>query len=90
MNPSHQRDTPAWIAFVWISFCTSVFLMCTGIYYLPVDGWIRGYMVMALFFVVGSTFTLSKTIRDNFEIQKMISRATEAKTEQIIKKYEMG
>ncbi len=63
--------------------------MGLGIYYLSVDGWIRGYMVMGLFFVVGSCFTLSKTIRDNHELQKSIVRAAEAKNEQILSKYEL-
>lgn len=88
-HPTMQKDSPAWIFFVWISFGVSTFLMSLGIYYLSVDGWIRGYMVMGLFFVVGSCFTLSKTVRDNHEAQKLINRVTEAKTEQILSKYEL-
>lgn len=60
-----QRDTSAWILQVWLAFLLAVLLSCIGIYYLPTDGWIKGFMVMALFFTIGSTFSLAKTVRDN-------------------------
>jgi len=64
-NASAQRDTSAWIMQVWLSFILALTVACIGIVYLPVDLWIKGYMTMGLFFTVGSTFTLAKTIRDN-------------------------
>jgi hypothetical protein len=59
------RDTPAWILQVWASFLIALLAACIGIYYLPVPPWIQGYATMGLFFMIGSTFTLAKTIRDN-------------------------
>lgn len=90
MNPSTlQKDTPAWIFFVWCSFAISLLLMVTGIFYAPVDFWIRGYLGMGLFFCLGSTFTLAKTIRDNYEMQKLVNRMVDAKTEKILSEYEL-
>ena len=60
-----QRDTSAWILQVWLAFILAVLLSSVGIFYLPTDGWIKGFMVMGLFFTIGSTFSLAKTIRDN-------------------------
>jgi len=60
-----QRDTHAWILQVWIFFIIAVSASCVGIYYLPVPVWVQGYATMGLFFMIGSTFTLAKTIRDN-------------------------
>jgi hypothetical protein len=70
MNPHISRDTPAWIFFAWTSFGLSVTLMSFGIYYMPVQLWIKGYLVMGLFFTIGSTFTLSKMIRDRHEADR--------------------
>lgn len=60
-----HRDTPAWILQVWMSFFLALIAACIGIYYLPVPVWVQGYATMGLFFMIGSTFTLAKTIRDN-------------------------
>lgn len=87
-RPTINDNTPAWMAFVWISFAVAVVFMCLGIYHLPVDLWIRGYMVMGLFFCVGSTFTLSKTVRDNHEAKKLINRISEVKAERLIQEFE--
>jgi hypothetical protein len=58
-------NTPAWILQVWVSFFLAVGTTLFGLYHLPVVLWIKGYSVMGLFFMIGSTFTLAKTIRDN-------------------------
>lgn len=68
------RDTPAWNLYVWVAFLVSAFLMLLGIWYMPVDLWIKGYFVMGYFFSVGSTFTLAKTMRDNYEARRLTGR----------------
>ena len=65
-----RADTSAWIMQVWASFGLAVLVTCMGIYNLPVDLWVRGYVAMGFFFTVGSTFTLAKMIRDNAEAQQ--------------------
>lgn len=88
-HPHLQKDTPAWIFFVWVSFCTALCLVLLGVLYAPVDLWVKGYLAMGIFFLVGSTFTLAKTIRDNHEVQKLVNRVVDAKTEQILADYEL-
>lgn len=78
------KDTNAWILQVWISFILAVSSTAAGIAYLPVDIWVKGFMGMGLTFSVGSSFTLSKTIRDNHEAQKMTARIEEAKVEKLL------
>jgi hypothetical protein len=85
---SEQKDTNAWILQVWISFALAMGSTVLGVYYLPVDGWIRGFMGMSVLFTVASTFTLAKTIRDNHESQRLRNRLTEAKAEKIIREFE--
>ena len=88
-HPTAVKDSSAWILFVWLSFGVSSLLMVIGILNAPVDLWVRGYFIMGLFFVVGSTFTLAKTVRDNHEAQRMINRVVDAKTEKILSDYEL-
>jgi len=88
-RPSINENTASWMAFVWISFVISIFLMCAGIYQLPTEIWIKGYMAMGLFFSVASSFTLSKTVRDDHEARKLINRVTEVKTERMLQDYEL-
>ena len=78
------KDTNAWILQVWISFILAVSSTAAGIANLPVDIWVKGFMGMGLTFSVGSSFTLSKTIRDNHEAQKMTARIEEAKVEKLL------
>ncbi len=89
-NQVINKNTPAWRFQVWASFALSVTLMGIGIYHLPLDWWMKGYMVMGLVFTIGSCFGLAKTIRDDFEADKQeASRTTSnnAKTETIIRQY---
>ena len=88
-HASIGQDSPAWIVFVWVSFTVALLFMSVGIYWVPVDTWVRGYLAIGLFFVVGSTFTLSKTVRDRHEAEKIVNRLTEAKTERILQDFEL-
>ncbi len=88
-HPTLRQDTPAWRMYVWISFAVSTGLTGLGIVNMPANFWIKGYLVMGLFFTVGSTFTLAKTLRDHTEGQKLINRFTDAKTERILSEYEL-
>jgi hypothetical protein len=78
------KDTNAWILQVWASFILAVSATAFGIANLPVDMWVKGFMGMGLTFSVGSSFTLSKTIRDNHEAQKMTAKIEEAKVEKLL------
>lgn len=85
-----QRDTPAWIFQVWASFAIAVAGTAIGIGYLPLDPWLRAFLGMGLVFSVGSSFSLAKTLRDNHEAKRLLNRLSEAKTEKIIREYEIN
>jgi hypothetical protein len=80
-TPTHST---AWIAQAWISFALSISATAIGIIYLPVDGWIKGYLGMGLTFTVGSTISISKTTRDIHEAQKLTARVDEARVEKLL------
>jgi len=87
-NAPLRSDTPAWVMQAWLSFLVSVALMTVGILYLPVDWWIRGYLFMGTVFMLGSSFTLAKTLRDKHEHDRFVNRVRDAKTEQVLQKFE--
>lgn len=84
---SLKLDSPGWIFFVKASFACALLGMVGGVIMMPVDLWVRGYVVMGSLFLVGSSFTLAKTLRDQFEASKLINRLSQAKAERLLKEY---
>jgi hypothetical protein len=60
-----RKDTGAWIMQTWLAFLTAVGISVFGLLATPGDIWTKGYLFMSLAFILSSTFTLSKTLRDN-------------------------
>jgi hypothetical protein len=86
-TPINQDHSAAWIIQTWISFIISITATSIGIFYLPVDGWTKGFMGMGLAFSVGSTVSLAKTQRDLHEAKKLTSKIEEAKVEKILAEH---
>jgi hypothetical protein len=55
-----------------------------GIWFLPVDGWMKAFLGMGVLFTVGSTFSLAKTMRDVHEQQRIVSRIDEARMTKLL------
>lgn len=83
-----QPHSQSWVIQAWISFVASTVATAIGISYMPIDNWMKGYMGMGLMFSVGSTISLSKTLRDIHESQKILSRVDEAKLEKILAEHD--
>ena len=83
-----NKNTSAWRFQVWTIFAISVVGTVLGITYLAVDVWIKAFLAMGYVSSVSACFTLSKTIRDDFEAEKLINRISSAKTEKILTDYE--
>lgn len=82
-----QEDTAAWMIQVWASFAIALVATGVGIVNLPVTNWVKGYMGMGVLFTVGSTFSLSKTVRDRHEAEKLTSKVEEARVERILAEH---
>jgi hypothetical protein len=82
-----QDHSSAWVMQTWLSFIISISVTSIGIIYLPVNGWIKGFMGMGLAFSVGSTVSLTKTQRDLHESKKIISKIEVAKVEKILSEH---
>ena len=86
--PNSTPHTSAWIAQTYVSFIISISATIIGVFYMPGDNWLKGYMGMGLLFSVASTASLSKTIRDVEEAKTMMSRIDEAKLERLLAEYD--
>lgn len=90
MKDEIQKDTGAWIFQVWCAFILSMSVTSIGIFYLPVELWVKAFMGMGLLFTVSSAFTLAKTVRDNHEATRLINRVKDAKAEKLLRQYEFS
>ena len=84
MNQNAQPHSSAWVTFTYVSFAASAFLVAVGIYFLPVDLWIKGYLSMGIVMLIQSCVTLTKTVRDMHESSRLVNRIEDAKAERIL------
>lgn len=81
VQPTHSG---AWVIQTWLSFALAVGVMAIGIYHLPIDGWQKAFLGMGLLFTIGSTFSLSKTVRDQHEQDRLTARIDEARVTKLL------
>jgi hypothetical protein len=62
-----HKTTAAFYLQSAVSFVVSVAAMIAGVIYLPVNAWMRGFLAIGLLYVVTSSFTLAKCVRDHQE-----------------------
>jgi hypothetical protein len=84
MNPNVQPHSNAWVTFTYASFAGSAFMVAIGIFYLPIDLWMKGYLTMGIIMLIQSCVTLTKTIRDMHESSRMVNRIEDAKAERLL------
>ena len=70
-NRDGEVDTKSWIMTVWVAFAAAVALTAWGLWRMNIPGAEKNYMMVSWLFLVSSTFTLAKTIRDGHEAQLM-------------------
>ena len=70
-NRDGQVDTSSWVMTVWIAFGAAVCLTAWGLWRMNIGDWQKGFMVVSWLFLVSSTFTVAKTVRDKHEADLM-------------------
>ena len=70
------------------SFAIGLGSVAFGIYYLPVGGWIRAFLAIGVLYVVTSSFTLAKTIRDAQETGTVVRRVDQARIDKLISEHD--
>jgi hypothetical protein len=84
MNQNAQTHSGAWVTFTYGSFAASALLVAIGVFYLPIDLWMKGYLTMGIVMLVQTCITLTKTIRDVHEGSRLVNRIEDAKAERLL------
>jgi len=84
MNPQNQQHSGAWVAFNYANLAIALALTIGGVLFLPIDIWIKGYMLMGIAMLLSSSISVTKTIRDVQESSRLLNKIEDAKTEQLL------
>ncbi len=82
-----DKHTPAWRIQVWLAFVVSLVALIAGVLFIDVSMWERAFLLLGTIFSVSSTLALAKTVRDDHEAQKVLTRADAARTEKLINEF---
>ncbi|EME59954.1 YiaA/YiaB family inner membrane protein [Amycolatopsis decaplanina] len=83
--------SPATVAFfvqAALSFGLALVAVVVGIWYLPVDGWVRGFLALGMLFLTTSAFTLAKCIRDRQDENSVVSRVDQARVDKLLSEHD--
>jgi hypothetical protein len=88
-SPTNQHSG-TWIAFTYASFLSAIGMVALGVLFAPIDLWIKAYFAMGAVFLVQSTITMTKTLRDVHEGARFVNRIEDAKAERLLMEIERG
>lgn len=87
-TPRTSTNTTAFFAQAGISFAVSLIGIVWAVLYLPVDPWVRAYLAMTTLFLVSSSFTLAKCVRDAQESTSVASRLDQARVDKLLAEHD--
>jgi hypothetical protein len=83
-TPSVSKTTSAFYIQAGLSFTVAVGAVILGVVYLPVDPWMRAFLALGSLFLVTSSFTLAKCVRDAQESSQIVTRLDQARVDKIL------
>ncbi|WP_328975568.1 YiaA/YiaB family inner membrane protein [Streptomyces canus] len=87
-TPVKQQNTAAFYGQAVASFAVSMAATAVGIFRLNADAWVRGFLAIAVLYLVTSAFTLAKVIRDRQEAGQIVSRVDQARLEKLLAEHD--
>jgi hypothetical protein len=87
MNSQSKPSTAFYLQSI-TSFGISLAAVVIGILSLPVGIWMRGFLAVGLLYVVTSTFTLAKVVRDHQEANSVHGRIDQARVEKMLSEHD--
>jgi hypothetical protein len=88
-TPLRPRTTTAFFVQSAISFSVSLGVTIIGITYLHESRWIRAFLALGLLYVVTSSFTLAKCVRDRQEETAVVSRVDQARLDKLLAEQDL-
>ncbi|MCP9950740.1 MULTISPECIES: YiaA/YiaB family inner membrane protein [Actinomadura] len=87
-TPPAPAGSTAFFVQAAISFAVSSVAVGIGVAYLPISGWVRAFLGLGLLYVITSTFTLAKCVRDRQETQAITSRVDQARLDKLLAEHD--
>ncbi|MFF5537611.1 YiaA/YiaB family inner membrane protein [Streptomyces cinerochromogenes] len=87
-TPVKQQGTAAFYGQAVASFAVAMAATAIGIFRLDASAWVRGFMAIAVLYLVTSAFTLAKVIRDRQEAGQIVSRVDQARLEKLLAEHD--
>ena len=87
-NVLPSRTTAAFFLQSAVSFGAALLAVGAGIAYLPADSWMRAFLAVGTLFLVSSSFTLAKCVRDQQEASTVRVRVDEARLDRLLAEHD--
>lgn len=87
-TPVKQQSTGAFYGQAVASFAVAMAATAIGVYQLNADAWVRGFLAIAVLYLVTSAFTLAKVIRDRQEAGQIVSRVDQVRLEKLLAEHD--
>lgn len=88
-TPAPSKNTSAFFAQAGVSFTVALLGLLFALLYLPVDPWVRAFLGMTTLFLVSSSFTLAKVIRDAQDDRYVVSRLDQARFDKVLAEHDL-
>ncbi|HEX6195377.1 MAG TPA: YiaA/YiaB family inner membrane protein [Jiangellaceae bacterium] len=82
------RTTTAFYIQAIISFGIALSAVVIAIYQLRAEPWIQAFLTMGILYLVTSTFTLSKVIRDRQDEDSVVKRVDQARVDKLLSEHD--
>jgi hypothetical protein len=84
MSAQPIKHSAAFVTFSYASFGLAAAMVSGGVFVMPIDFWMKGFLLMGIVMLVQSCIILTKTIRDNVEAEKLVNRIEDARAERLL------
>jgi hypothetical protein len=85
---AQPKPSSAFFMQAGLSFGVALVAVSAGIAYLPVDSWMRAFLAIGVLYVVTSSFTLAKCVRDHQEAAAVTTRVDQARLDKIFAEHD--
>ena len=88
MNPNNTDHSRLWLFFTCAMFVVAIVMVGLAVVLLPTEIAVKGYLAMGIAMLVQSCITVTKTVRDVQERDRLVNRIEDAKTERLLMEIE--
>jgi hypothetical protein len=73
-NSTKRNDTPMYMYVVYVAFAAAMALTAWGLYRMSISESYKAYLLVSWLYLITTTFTLAKTLRDAHEVSLLEAR----------------